>query len=120
MDLSDAIALIVMVALSSVLVFVPLRFAMLPRVLRQWPRLNRWERILLVLAVLILLASGAACVMYVGVVGVVLAGRMIVVTMRDPHAGKRFAFYAEERGGVLTWGCRTIDLESKYLPGSCR
>jgi len=48
------------------------------------------------------------------------ANRNIVITMRDPHPGKRFAFYAEERDDVLNWGCRTIDLDSKYLPGSCR
>ena len=48
------------------------------------------------------------------------AGRRVVVTVGDPQPGKRFAFHAEERDGNLTWACRTIDLEAKYLPASCR
>lgn len=48
------------------------------------------------------------------------AGRRIVVTVDRVQPGKRFAFYAEERDGTLAWSCRTIDLEAKYLPASCR
>ena len=47
--------------------------------------------------------------------------KMIIVTMRDSYlAGKRFAMYATEKDGALTWDCRSIDLEKKYLPGACR
>jgi Tfp pilus assembly protein PilE len=50
------------------------------------------------------------------------AGRLVVVTVSEPKSqmGKRFALYAEERDGMLVWTCRTIDLDVKYLPGSCR
>ena len=48
------------------------------------------------------------------------AGRRIVVTTGDPQPGKRFALQAEVRDGTLTWTCRTIDLDVKYLPASCR
>ena len=50
------------------------------------------------------------------------AGRRVVVTVSEPQSqsGKRFALYAEEREGKLNWTCRTIDLDVKYLPGSCR
>jgi hypothetical protein len=46
---------------------------------------------------------------------------MLVIAM-DGHRypGKRFAFVAEIRDGRLEWGCRPIDIESKYLPASCR
>ena len=48
------------------------------------------------------------------------AGRTIVITVGEPQPGKRVSLLAEERDGVLAWTCRTIDLEPKYLPGSCR
>ncbi|MBI3371410.1 MAG: pilin [Betaproteobacteria bacterium] len=48
------------------------------------------------------------------------AGRRVVVTAGDPQPGKRFALNAEERDGKLDWTCRTIDLDPKYLPGTCR
>jgi hypothetical protein len=48
------------------------------------------------------------------------ASRAIVVTLGEPQSGKRFALHAEERDGKLDWTCRTIDLETKYLPASCR
>ena len=49
--------------------------------------------------------------------------RMIVVTMGDSNssiAGKRFAMHAREERGALEWACRTIDLDRKYLPATCR
>jgi len=49
--------------------------------------------------------------------------RRIVVTMADSTssiAGKRFALHAREEQGVLDWICRTIDLDRKYLPRTCR
>ena len=36
------------------------------------------------------------------------------------EAGKRFALYAAAKDGNLTWSCRSIDLETKYLPSACR
>ena len=48
------------------------------------------------------------------------AGRRIVVIAGNPQPGKRFALQAEVRDGTLTWTCRTIDLDVKYLPASCR
>ena len=48
------------------------------------------------------------------------AERRILVTLRNIQPGKRFALYAQERGGELAWTCRTVDLEKKYLPASCR
>jgi Tfp pilus assembly protein PilE len=48
------------------------------------------------------------------------ARKAIVVTMADRFQGKRFEIAAEEKGGTLEWTCRTIDLEPKYLPASCR
>lgn len=48
------------------------------------------------------------------------AERRIVVTLRNIQPGKRFALYAREQGGQLGWQCRTVDVEKKYLPGSCR
>jgi len=48
------------------------------------------------------------------------ASRTIVITVGEPQPGKRVALHAEERDGVLAWTCRTIDLDPKYLPGSCR
>lgn len=44
----------------------------------------------------------------------------VVVTLRDVEPGKRFALHATVREGNLTWSCRTIDLETKYLPSACR
>jgi hypothetical protein len=49
--------------------------------------------------------------------------RRIVVTMSDSSssiAGKRFAMHAREERGALEWTCRTIDLDQKYLPATCR
>jgi hypothetical protein len=46
--------------------------------------------------------------------------KMIVITYRDPFAGKRVALHAEGRNGTLNWTCRTIDLDPKYLPATCR
>ena len=48
------------------------------------------------------------------------AERRIVITLREIQPGKRFALYAHESGGQLVWTCRTIDLEKKYLPATCR
>ena len=48
------------------------------------------------------------------------AGQRIVVTLREIQPGKRIALYVREADGKLTWTCRTIDVERKYLPGSCR
>ena len=46
--------------------------------------------------------------------------RAVVVTLaRDPHAGKSFAFVADA-ATPPRWSCKTIDLELKYLPDSCR
>ncbi len=46
--------------------------------------------------------------------------RMIVVTMGDRFKGQRFAMRAEEKSGTISWTCRTIDLEPRYLPAMCR
>ena len=47
--------------------------------------------------------------------------KMITVTMKDPSfEDRRLALYAEEKGGNVVWTCRTIDIEQKYLPGTCR
>lgn len=46
--------------------------------------------------------------------------RAIVVTMRDPFPGKRFALRFAEQDGQLTVKCGAIDLDKKHLPGSCR
>jgi len=48
------------------------------------------------------------------------AQRAIVITMRDPFPGKRFALRAVEQQGGLSWKCGTIDIEKKHMPGSCR
>jgi hypothetical protein len=48
------------------------------------------------------------------------ARRAIVATMGDREDGKRFELAAVEKGGALEWICRTIDLDAKYLPASCR
>ena len=48
------------------------------------------------------------------------AEKRIVVTLREIQPGKRFALYADERGGTLAWTCRTIDVEKKHLPAACR
>jgi len=48
------------------------------------------------------------------------AEKRIVVTLREVQPGKRFAFYAAVGDGNLAWTCRTIDLERKYLPSTCR
>lgn len=46
--------------------------------------------------------------------------RAIVVTMRDPFPGKRFALRAIEESGQLGWKCGPIDLDKKHLPSTCR
>jgi type IV pilus assembly protein PilA len=46
--------------------------------------------------------------------------KRIVITLREIQPGKRIAFYASEEDGKLTWTCRAIDVESKYLPSPCR
>jgi len=46
--------------------------------------------------------------------------RAIVVTMRDPFPGKRFALRAIEDSGQLRWKCGPIDLDRKHLPSTCR
>ena len=46
--------------------------------------------------------------------------RSIVVVMGEKEEGLRFELAAVERDGALQWTCRTIDLDSKYLPASCR
>src|SRR5262249_45270879 len=42
------------------------------------------------------------------------AEKRIVVTLSEIQPGKRFAMYASEENGALTWTCRTVDLEPKY------
>ena len=52
-----------------------------------------------------------------------IAGDMIGVPWEsagDPQQGKRFALNAEVRDGRFDWTCRTIDLDPKYLLGTCR
>jgi type IV pilus assembly protein PilA len=44
----------------------------------------------------------------------------VVVTLREIEPGKRFALHAIVKEGNLTWSCRTIDVETKYLPSTCR
>jgi type IV pilus assembly protein PilA len=44
----------------------------------------------------------------------------IVVTMGEPLDGKRFEFAAVTKEGGIEWTCRSIDLEPKLLPMSCR
>lgn len=47
--------------------------------------------------------------------------KAVVVTMKSaPIEGKRFAFYGEDQGGAPRWACRPIDIETRYLPASCR
>lgn len=49
------------------------------------------------------------------------AGRMIVVTLGEGSVkGRRVAVRAETAGPTLRWTCRTIDLDKRYLPKSCR
>lgn len=48
------------------------------------------------------------------------AEKRIVVTLREIHPGRRFALYAAVQDGNLSWTCRSIDVENKYLPGACR
>ena len=46
--------------------------------------------------------------------------RAVVVTMgRDPYEGKSFAFVPDD-ATPPRWSCKTIDLDIKYLPDSCR
>ena len=45
---------------------------------------------------------------------------MIVVTMGDRFKDQRFAMHAEDKGGTISWACRTMDLDPKYLPLTCR
>ena len=48
--------------------------------------------------------------------------RMIVVTMGEMGVleGKRLALHVEERDGTISWTCRTIDIDRRYLPAACR
>ena len=46
--------------------------------------------------------------------------RMIVVTMGDPLKDKRYAIHAEEKDKMISWTCRTIDLDPKFLSPACR
>jgi type IV pilus assembly protein PilA len=46
--------------------------------------------------------------------------RAIVATMGERFSGKRFEMAAAEKDGTLEWICRSIDLEPKLLPMSCR
>ncbi|MBI3371413.1 MAG: pilin [Betaproteobacteria bacterium] len=46
--------------------------------------------------------------------------RMILVTFREGFAGKRVARHAEDQNGALSWTCRTVDVERRYLPSSYR
>ena len=48
------------------------------------------------------------------------ARRAIVATMGEREEGRRFELLAVEKDGALEWTCRTIDLDAKYLPASCR
>ncbi len=48
------------------------------------------------------------------------ARKAIVATVGEHFNGKRFEIAAEAKDGALVWTCRTIDLEPKYLPASCR
>jgi YD repeat-containing protein len=57
---------------------------------------------------------------WVETIGYDAAGKRIEVTLREIFPGKRFALQAHEGDGQLTWTCRTIDLEKKHLPASCR
>jgi type IV pilus assembly protein PilA len=57
---------------------------------------------------------------YVQTVAYEPAEKRIVVTLREVQPGKRFALYAVTQDTNLTWTCRTIDVEPKYLPGMCR
>ena len=57
---------------------------------------------------------------YVETVAYEPAENRLVVTLREIQPGKRFALYASAKEGHVTWTCRTIDVEPKYLPGLCR
>ena len=46
--------------------------------------------------------------------------RMIMITTGERLGHKRLAIRAEEKDGRLSWTCRTIDLEQRYLPPACR
>ena len=48
------------------------------------------------------------------------SAQLIVITMRDPFPGKRFALHVEIRDGNPVWTCRSIDLDRKQLPAACR
>jgi hypothetical protein len=48
------------------------------------------------------------------------ARKSVVVTMGPAYDGRRFEFAAPEPGGAPDWICRSIDLDPKYLRGSCR
>jgi len=57
---------------------------------------------------------------YVETVAYEPAEKRIVVTLREIQPGKRFALYADAKDGNIIWTCRTIDVDRKYLPSSCR
>ena len=48
------------------------------------------------------------------------AEKRIVVTLSEIQPGKRFALYAATNDASLTWTCRSIDVDQKYLPRACR
>jgi len=48
------------------------------------------------------------------------AEKRIVVTLSEIQPGKRFALYAAIQDASLTWTCRSIDVDQKYLPRACR
>ena len=47
--------------------------------------------------------------------------KAVVITMGGSwYEGKRFEFAGEDRSEGPAWNCRTIDIDTKYLPASCR
>lgn len=48
------------------------------------------------------------------------SGERLVITMRDPFPDKRIAFPVTVQEGKLSWTCRSIDVERKSMPASCR
>jgi type IV pilus assembly protein PilA len=48
------------------------------------------------------------------------ARQSVVVTLGEREEGRRFELAATQKEGALEWTCRSIDLDSRYLPASCR
>jgi hypothetical protein len=48
------------------------------------------------------------------------ARQAVVVTLGEREEGRRFELAATPKDGALEWICRSIDLDSRYLPASCR